>query len=137
MDEPNRPETPAKPTFGKQQIIGAILTLIILVYVFAVVLPQFGDYDQAWTAIQNMTALQLGLIILATIANIFIYVLPYPAALEALRYGAAFAVRQTSFMISNVVLHSLPAGYRFDLVRRHRVATTALRSVGGVEAASS
>jgi cyanophycinase len=40
-------------------------------------------------------------------------------------------------MISNVVLHSLPAGYRFDLVRRQRVATPALRSIGGVEAASS
>jgi cyanophycinase len=40
-------------------------------------------------------------------------------------------------MISNVVLHSLPAGYRFDLIRRQRVVTPALRSVGGVEAASS
>jgi cyanophycinase len=40
-------------------------------------------------------------------------------------------------MISNVVLHSLPAGYRFDLVLRHRVVTPALRAVGGVEAASS
>jgi cyanophycinase len=43
-------------------------------------------------------------------------------------------------MISNVVLHSLPAGYRFDLIRRHRLATPALRSVQGgegVEAASS
>jgi cyanophycinase len=39
-------------------------------------------------------------------------------------------------MISNVVLHSLPAGYRFDLVRRERVASPALRAVGGVEAAS-
>ncbi len=120
MDEPNRPETPAKPTFGKQQIIGAILTLIILVYVFAVVLPQFGDYDQAWTAIQNMTALQLGLIILATIANIFIYVLPYPAALEALRYGAAFAVRQTSFMISNVI----PMGGAFGLAVQYGMLQT-------------
>ncbi len=40
-------------------------------------------------------------------------------------------------MISNVVLHSLPAGYRFDLVRRHRIATPALRALPGVEAASS
>jgi len=40
-------------------------------------------------------------------------------------------------MISNVVLHSLPAGYKFDLRRRHRVATPALRAVGGAEAASS
>ncbi len=39
-------------------------------------------------------------------------------------------------MITNVVLHSLPAGYRFDLRRRHRVATPALRAVSGGEAAS-
>jgi len=39
-------------------------------------------------------------------------------------------------MISNVVLHSLPAGYRFDLRRRHRIAGPALRAVVGGEAAS-
>jgi cyanophycinase len=39
-------------------------------------------------------------------------------------------------MISNVVLHSLPAGYRFDLRRRHRIAGPALRAVAGGEAAS-
>ena len=40
-------------------------------------------------------------------------------------------------MISGVVLHSLPAGYRFDLRRRHRVATPALHALPGREAASS
>jgi len=45
-------------------------------------------------------------------------------------------------MISNVVLHSLPAGYRFDLRRRHRIAAPALRALPGIvlpgtEAASS
>jgi cyanophycinase len=40
-------------------------------------------------------------------------------------------------MISNVVLHSLPAGYRFDLRRRHRIATPALRALNGGEAAAS
>lgn len=39
-------------------------------------------------------------------------------------------------MISNVVLHSLPAGYRFDLRRRVRVTAPALRAIQG-EAASS
>jgi cyanophycinase len=38
-------------------------------------------------------------------------------------------------MISNVVLHSLPAGYKFDLRRRHRVATPSLHAVRGGEAA--
>jgi cyanophycinase len=40
-------------------------------------------------------------------------------------------------MISNVVLHSLPAGYRFDLRARERVAGFPLRAVLGGEAASS
>ncbi len=39
-------------------------------------------------------------------------------------------------MISNVVLHSLPAGYRFDLRRRTRVVTPHLHSIQG-EIASS
>jgi len=40
-------------------------------------------------------------------------------------------------MISGVVLHSLPAGYRFDLRRRERVATPSLHALPGGEAASS
>ena len=40
-------------------------------------------------------------------------------------------------MISDVVLHSLPAGYRFDLRRRERIAAPALRALPGGEAASS
>jgi cyanophycinase len=40
-------------------------------------------------------------------------------------------------MISGVVLHSLPAGYRFDLRRRTRVAVPMLHAIEGGEAASS
>jgi cyanophycinase len=40
-------------------------------------------------------------------------------------------------MISGVVLHSLPAGYRFDLRRRERVVTPNLHTIAGGGAASS
>jgi cyanophycinase len=40
-------------------------------------------------------------------------------------------------MVSNVVLHSLPAGYRFDLQRRVRVASPMLRSLDVDAIASS
>jgi cyanophycinase len=40
-------------------------------------------------------------------------------------------------MISNVVLHSLPSGYRFDLRRRHRIATPTLHALPGGGAAAS
>jgi len=40
-------------------------------------------------------------------------------------------------MISGVILHALPAGYRFDLRRRHVVATTKLTAIQGGEAAAA
>ena len=40
-------------------------------------------------------------------------------------------------MISNVVLHSLPSGYSFDLRRRERLATPRLRALEGGEAVAS
>ena len=40
-------------------------------------------------------------------------------------------------MISNVVLHSLPSGYRFDLERRERVAAPILRALESDSIASS
>ena len=40
-------------------------------------------------------------------------------------------------MISGVVLHSLPAGYRFDLRRRHRIASPNLKALPGTGAAAS
>jgi len=40
-------------------------------------------------------------------------------------------------MISNVVLHSLPSGYRFDLERRERVAAPMLRALESDSVASS
>ncbi len=40
-------------------------------------------------------------------------------------------------MISGVVMHALPSGYRFDLRRRHRIATPALKALEGGNAAST
>ena len=105
------PPEEEKPRFGRQQIIAGVLTLLILVLVFVVILPQFGDYGEAWKAIQTMEAWELGLIIAATVAMIAIYVTPYTAALPGIGYWDAFKVRNTSFMISNVV----PAGGAFGL----------------------
>jgi len=111
---------PAKPKFGKQQIIATILTLLVLVLVFVVVLPQFGDYGQAWNAVQRMETWQLGLIALATVGVVIIYVYPFQAALPGLKYKPAFVTRQTSFMISNVV----PAGGAFGLAIQYAMLSS-------------
>ncbi len=114
------PSVPEKPKFGKQQIIATVLTVLILLIMVVVVLPQLGDYDQAWAAIQSMEAWELGLIALATVGLIIIYVFPYIAALPGLKYKPAFVTRQTSFMISNVV----PGGGAFGLAAQFGMLTS-------------
>jgi uncharacterized protein (TIRG00374 family) len=101
--QPPTQEDPPKSGFGKTQIIATIVTLVIVVFVFAVVFPQFADYDQAWAAIQNMSTGWLVVLLIATIVVIVVYVFPFQAALPDLKYKPAFVVRQTSFMISNVI----------------------------------
>ncbi|MEN8040875.1 MAG: lysylphosphatidylglycerol synthase transmembrane domain-containing protein [Actinomycetota bacterium] len=110
-EEISQPEVSKTPRFGKQQIIASVLTIAILVLVFVVVLPQFGDYDQAWEAIQGMTRTHMVYLVIATIAVIIIYTFPFQAALPGLKFKPAFLTRQTSFMISNVI----PAGGAFGL----------------------
>ena len=118
----NTPEAsiPEKPKFGKQQIIATILTVGILLIMVVVVLPQLGDYGEAWTAIQSMESWQLALIALATVGLIIIYVFPYTAAFPGLRFKPAFLTRQTSFMISNVV----PGGGAFGLAAQYGMLTS-------------
>jgi len=113
-------DMPDKPKFGRQQIIATILTVGILVIMVVVVLPQLGDYGEAWTAIQDMELWQFALIALATVGLIIIYVFPYTAAFPGLKYKPAFLTRQTSFMISNVV----PGGGAFGLAAQYGMLTS-------------
>jgi uncharacterized protein (TIRG00374 family) len=106
--------TPAEATPGldrRKQVIGGLVTLAVLVVVFVGIFPKFADYGAAWDAIQGLSVGSIAALLAATVANVFIYVLPYQAALPGIRYWDAFVVRQTSFMISNAV----PAGGAFGL----------------------
>lgn len=83
-----------------------MVTLVVLVIVFAGILPKFGNYADAWDQIKNMSVEQLAVLAASVVFSIVVYVFPFQAALPGLRYGTAFMIRQTSFTISNAV----PAG---------------------------
>jgi len=95
----------------KKQIIAGIVTVVTLILVFGIVFPQFANYEDAWAAVQKMSAVAIVLLAAMTVVNIAAYVWPYQASLPGIEYGPAFVVRQTSFMISNVI----PAGGAFGL----------------------
>jgi uncharacterized protein (TIRG00374 family) len=106
-----------KASFGGKQWIATALTLLVVVSVFAVVLPSLGNYSDAWTAIQGMSAGWLIALLLSTIAVVVIYPWPFMEALPGLKYGPAFAIRQTAFMMGNVI----PAGGAIGLGMQYRM----------------
>ena len=102
----------ASSTLDKRKtIIGAIVTIVVLIIIFAGLIPKFGSYADAWAEIQGMTGVALALIGLSVLVMLAVYVLPYQAAIPGLPYKPAFVIRQTSFMISNTI----PAGGAFGL----------------------
>lgn len=119
MSDPDRSAVPAAsadvaatPTIDRRkQVIAGILTLAVLVFVFFGVFPKFANYSDAWAAIQDMSVVAVASLVAVTLVNIVVYVFPYQAAMPGLHFGKAFVVRQTSFMISNVI----PAGGAFGL----------------------
>lgn len=90
----------------RKTIIGAIVTVVVLVIVFFGIIPKFANYADAWAAIKAMAPIWLVALGIAVVVNLAVYVWPYQAAIPKLRYWPAFVIRQTSFMISNAI----PAG---------------------------
>jgi uncharacterized protein (TIRG00374 family) len=111
-EEVATPEVAPPPSIDRRkQVVAGLLTVAVLVFVFVGVFPKFANYSDAWAAIQKMSVGSLLTLLAVTVLNILVYVLPYQASLPGISYGHAFVVRQTSFMISNVV----PAGGAFGL----------------------
>ena len=95
----------------RKTIIGALVTIVVLVIIFVGLIPKFGSYADAWADIQGMTPQALVLIGVSVLVMLVVYVWPYQAAIPGLPYKPAFVIRQTSFMISNTI----PAGGAFGL----------------------
>jgi uncharacterized protein (TIRG00374 family) len=121
----------------KRQIVAAAVTVVTLVVVFAGILPQLGDYSEAWEAVRNIPAEAALLLAVMIIANVAVYPWPYQATMPGLGYGPAFAVSQTSYAIS----HTVPAGGPLGLAVQYRMlddygisatAATAALGINGI-----
>jgi uncharacterized protein (TIRG00374 family) len=87
-------------------VVGALLSLALILFIFLGVIPQFASYRTAWMAIQNVSAGWWAAILLAAAVNEVSFAWPYQAALRHLRFWHGFMETQTATAISNTV----PAG---------------------------
>jgi uncharacterized protein (TIRG00374 family) len=87
-------------------VLGALLSLALILFIFLGVIPQFASYQTAWSAIQEMSPGWWVAILVAAAVNEASFAWPYQAALRNLRFWHGFMETQTATAISNTV----PAG---------------------------
>lgn len=107
-----QPSAAPPPQLDKKKtlILGAV-GLVIIVLIFVKVIPQIGSYQDALTALQDMTVTALVTIVLAVLLYLAVYGLPFLAAVPGLSYWHSSQLNQAAFAISNGV----PAGGAFGL----------------------
>ncbi|MGX5654820.1 lysylphosphatidylglycerol synthase domain-containing protein [Geodermatophilus nigrescens] len=86
---------------------GTVLTVGVVVAVFAGLLPRLADYADAWGLVRALTRTETGLVLLAALVNLFTYGPVWMAALPGLTLGRAVMADQASTAVSNTV----PAGF--------------------------
>ena len=131
------PAAQPRPALDKKKtIIGAVIGVVALALIFFRVIPQIGSYEDAFTAIKDMTPAAIVLIVLTVLLYNFMYGFPFVAATPGLPYRHAFQLNQGAFAISN----GIPGGGAFGLGVQYAmlasfdveptVATAAIGSVG-------
>jgi uncharacterized protein (TIRG00374 family) len=86
----------------KRIALGAV-GIIFAVATFAYFLPKIADYRDVWGVLQDVSAIWLVALFLATVLNILTFAPPWMVALPGLRFRDALALTQVSTALSIVV----------------------------------
>ncbi len=136
-----KPSSPSGRRPPAYRIGGRLLSVVVILAIFAGLIPRFASYRDAWTAVQKLSPGWCVAIAAATIISLAACVWPYQAALPRLRYWHGFMEIQTSTAVSTTV----PAGgalaigftYRMfgsfgfsDVAITSAVATTGIWNLG-------
>jgi len=89
-----------------KRIVGYVISVAIVVAIFAWAIPKYADYHDVISAIRTLTPLELWSLVAATIFNLVTYWWANQAALPGMGIGKAAVLTQTTTSVAN----TLPAG---------------------------
>jgi hypothetical protein len=104
---------------GWKRIVGYVISMVIVVGIFAWAIPKFADYRQVWAAMKTLTPIEALSLVAVTIFNLVTYWWANQAALPGLGIGKAAVLTQTTTSVAN----TLPAGGAIAVGRRIRSST--------------
>jgi uncharacterized protein (TIRG00374 family) len=99
-DLTDRSKSPSK---NFRRVIQAVLSIVVVVAIFAFALPRVADFSSVWDSISEMTWIELGGLALVAGWNIVTYWFVMVASLPGLNYWQAMKVNLTSTAISNTM----------------------------------
>ena len=80
----------------KRRLIGGALSLVVIVGVFAFLLPRIADYGSVWGSLRQLGWRQVAALTVAELLNLSTFAPPYMAALPGLDYGRGTVISQAS-----------------------------------------
>jgi uncharacterized membrane protein YbhN (UPF0104 family) len=89
-----------------RRIVGALISLVIVVAIFVYAIPRIADYSAVWATISDLTLIELISLVGAMVFNLVTYWLLNMAALPGLRFAQSAVLTQTTTSVAN----TLPAG---------------------------
>jgi putative heme transporter len=81
-------------------------SLLIVAGIFVFAIPKFADYKDVWVSIKTLSPVDIGVLVVVMIFNLFTYWFANMAALPGLRLGQAAVATQTTTSVAN----TLPGG---------------------------
>src|SRR3954466_10128694 len=88
---------------GLKAKAGGIVAVVLVVGVFAFVLPRVADYGAVWDVVKGLSTADLVALAGAAILNLITFAPPWMAALPGLSFVRAFVMSQASTAASSVV----------------------------------
>lgn len=134
--ETNKSDTNPRPRRKRpwRTIVAWVVTVGVLVVVFAGIFPRFAHYSQAWSSLQRIPAGYLVGLVVAAMVNISAGAWQLQSALPGLRYRHALVVDQTSFAVSNAVPAGGPValGLEYDMLGSYGFGPGAAASASAI-----
>jgi uncharacterized membrane protein YbhN (UPF0104 family) len=104
-----------------QILARGVLVALLLFLIFGVLIPQFADYSEVWSAIQSLTWTALFLLAALTIV-IELFKAEAPNLLIArLRLGLAFLAQEASALVSNTIPGPTGVITKYGIYRRYGI----------------
>lgn len=89
-----------------RRIVGALISLVIVVAIFVYAIPRIADYSAVWATISGLSPIELWSLVGAMVFNLVTYWLLNMAALPGLKFAQSAVLTQTTTSVAN----TLPAG---------------------------